>query len=57
MIDLGRPAGPVCEGLLRAGVIVRPGTGFGRPTCIRVTVGTPEQNHRFATALRDEMQG
>jgi histidinol-phosphate aminotransferase len=57
MIDLGRPAGPVCEGLLRAGVIVRPGTGFGRPTCIRVTIGTPEQNHRFATALRGEMRG
>lgn len=57
MIDLGRPAGPVCEGLLLAGVIVRPGAGFGRPNCIRVTIGTPEQNRRFATALQGVMQG
>jgi histidinol-phosphate aminotransferase len=53
MIDLGRPAASVFEGLLKHGVIVRPGGGFGRPTCIRVTVGTPEQNERFAAAVRE----
>jgi histidinol-phosphate aminotransferase len=52
MIDLRRPAGPVYEALLREGVIVRPLGGFGRPTCIRVTIGTPEENERFAVALR-----
>ncbi|MFO7173170.1 MAG: histidinol-phosphate transaminase [Bacillota bacterium] len=52
LIDLGRPAAPVHEALLRRGVIVRPAASFGLPTCIRVTVGTPEQNQRFAAALR-----
>lgn len=52
MIDMGKLVQPVFEGLLRQGVIVRPGTGFGRPTWIRVTVGTPPENQRFAAALK-----
>lgn len=56
MVDLGRPAGPVYEALLKRGVIVRPGGGFGRPNWIRVTIGTPEENQRFAEALRASLQ-
>lgn len=56
LIDLGRPAQPVFEALLKQGVIVRPCGGFGRPTCIRVTVGRPEANRRFADALRMILQ-
>jgi histidinol-phosphate aminotransferase len=52
LIDLGRPAGPVFEALMQHGVIVRPMAGAGRPTCIRVTVGTPSELQRFATALQ-----
>ncbi len=49
--DVGRPAAPVYEALLRKGVIVRP---FGAlPTKARVTVGTPEENDRFLSALRE----
>lgn len=55
-IDLGRPAVPVYEALLRRGVIVRPMAGAGRPTCIRVTVGTPRENEQFASALREELR-
>lgn len=51
LIDLGRPAGPVYEALLRQGVIVRPMGGAGRPTCIRVTIGTPPELERFISAL------
>ncbi|MFZ5816359.1 MAG: histidinol-phosphate transaminase [Bacillota bacterium] len=51
LIDLGRPAQPVFEALLRRGVIVRPCGGFGRPQAIRVTVGRPWENQRFAEAL------
>ncbi len=54
MVDLGRPAGPVYEALLRRGVIVRP--VHGRPTWIRVTIGTPEENQRFAEALRETLE-
>lgn len=49
-IDLGRPAGPVYEALMARGVIVRP-VG-GRPTCLRVTIGLPEETHAFIEALR-----
>lgn len=52
LVDLGQPATPIFEALLRRGVIVRPGDGFGRPTCLRVSIGTPAGNRRCVTALR-----
>jgi len=45
------------ERLLREGVIVRPLDGFGAPEAIRVTVGTPEENEIFATALGHVLSG
>jgi histidinol-phosphate aminotransferase len=48
--DLGRPGRDLYDRLLKQGVIVRP---FGATSFIRVTVGTPEQNDRFLTALRE----
>jgi histidinol-phosphate aminotransferase len=35
----------------REGIIVRPLAGFGSPTAIRVSVGTPEELDEFAAAL------
>lgn len=49
--DLGQPAGPVYEGLLRQGVIVRPIANYGLPNHLRVTVGTQEENQAFLEAL------
>jgi histidinol-phosphate aminotransferase len=46
--DLGVPSMPVFEALLRRGVIVRPGEGIGAPGCLRVSIGTPEENAVFA---------
>ncbi len=51
-VDLGRPAAPVYERLLREGVIVRPIANYGMPNHLRVTVGLPEENQRFLQALR-----
>jgi histidinol-phosphate aminotransferase len=48
---VGDDARPLFEQLLREGVIVRPTHGFGDPSAIRVTVGTPEENELFAAAL------
>ncbi|HEX6765495.1 MAG TPA: histidinol-phosphate transaminase [Polyangiaceae bacterium] len=49
LADVGRPARPVYDALLRRGVIVRP---FGNlPTSLRVTFGLPEENDRFLAAL------
>jgi histidinol-phosphate aminotransferase len=49
--DVGEDANGIYQELLRQGVIVRPTAGFGAPTGIRVTVGTPEENLVFAEAL------
>ena len=53
----GAAAPAVTEGLLRAGVIVRPVDGYGLPGSIRVTVGTAAENRRFAAALERTLQG
>ncbi|NLN19761.1 MAG: histidinol-phosphate transaminase [Firmicutes bacterium] len=51
-VDIGRPCRPVYERLLQEGVIVRTGDIFDRPTFLRVTIGTQEENERFIAALR-----
>jgi histidinol-phosphate aminotransferase len=55
LLDLLRPAERVFEGLLRRGVIVRPMTAYNFPTCLRVTIGTREENLRFLEALDEEI--
>jgi histidinol-phosphate aminotransferase len=49
--DVGEDAGGLFDALLRLGVIVRPLHGFGAPTAIRVTVGTPGETAIFSDAL------
>jgi histidinol-phosphate aminotransferase len=51
LVDLGREAKSVFEALMRRGVIVRPMAGYGLPTCLRVSVGTEEENAMFLDAL------
>ena len=41
--------------LLRQGVIVRPIGGYGMPEWLRVSIGLPEENARFITALRQAL--
>ncbi len=52
LLNLKRDGAKVYQDLLREGVIVRPMAGYGLPRYIRVTVGLPEENKRFVTALR-----
>ena len=49
--ETGGTAADLFEALLHEGAIVRPLAGFGAPTAIRVTVGTPEELDFFAAAL------
>ncbi|KAA3627320.1 MAG: histidinol-phosphate transaminase [Proteobacteria bacterium] len=56
-VDFGRPAGPIYEGLLREGVIVRPVANYGMPNHLRITVGSGEQNVRVVNALRKVLAG
>jgi len=55
--DLGEDAAAVANRLQDEGVAVRPLGHWGAPNCIRVTVGTPEQNHAFLQAARRLEQG
>ncbi|MED5261002.1 MAG: histidinol-phosphate transaminase [Myxococcota bacterium] len=48
---LVRVGSPVYQPLLEEGVIVRPMDGFGLPDCIRVSVGTAEENARLVKCL------
>ncbi|MBI3024659.1 MAG: histidinol-phosphate transaminase [Candidatus Tectomicrobia bacterium] len=45
----------VFEALMRQGVIVRPGSVFGCPEWVRVTVGLPEEEERLLRALRQAL--
>jgi histidinol-phosphate aminotransferase len=51
-VDLGQPAGPVDQAMLREGVITRPIGNYGLPSHLRVTIGLPDENARFLAALR-----
>jgi len=56
LLDVGPAAPYVFEALLRLGVIVRPCTAYDLPHCLRITVGTPEQNARFIAALEGVLE-
>lgn len=51
LVDFGSDAGPVEAGLVSRGVIPRPMGGYGLPTCLRLTVGTRDENRRLLQAL------
>ncbi len=50
--DLGEDATAVVSFLQEEGVAVKPLKDWGAPNCIRVTIGTPEQNQAFLQAVR-----
>lgn len=50
--DLGEDATAFADCLQDEGVAVRPLRSWGAPNCIRVTIGTPEQNQVFLQAAR-----
>ena len=50
--ELEEDAGDVARRLREEGVSIRPLGGWGAPNCIRVTIGTAQQNEAFLTAMR-----
>ena len=50
-VETGSDVTELFDRLLHEGVIVRPLAGFGSPTAIRVSVGTPAELDEFASAL------
>ncbi len=51
-INLKRSADVIFMEMMKQRVIIRPLTSFGLPECIRVSVGTKEQNKKFVAALK-----
>ena len=56
LADTGGPAGPWYEGLLRAGIIVRPVGNYGLPRHLRITIGRPDENSRLLLAIGELQQ-
>lgn len=56
-VDLGRPAAPIFQALLREGVIVRPVANYGLPNHLRISIGLPEENAFALAALRRVLAG
>jgi histidinol-phosphate aminotransferase len=52
LIDLQTDPIPVYNALLADGVIVRPVTGYGLQTHLRISIGLLEENQRFIEALK-----
>jgi histidinol-phosphate aminotransferase len=57
LADVGDNGTAVYEQLLRQGVIVRPVAGYGLPRCVRITIGTAEQNDRLIRSLAAVLRG
>lgn len=55
LADVGTDARELFERLMRRGLIIRPASGWGYPTHIRVTVGTPEQNETCLRLLAEDL--
>jgi histidinol-phosphate aminotransferase len=51
-IDFEKDSEDVFQGLLKEGIIIRPGKMWGYPTFARVTIGRMEDNRRFIQALK-----
>jgi histidinol-phosphate aminotransferase len=56
LIDVKKSADEIYKRLLRKGVIVRAMMSYGFPRYIRVSIGLPEENERFADALEDVLR-
>ena len=55
-VDVGVSARELFERLLKRGLIIRPADGWGYPTHVRITVGTPGQNETCISMLATELQ-
>jgi histidinol-phosphate aminotransferase len=51
LVDFGKDASEIEAALLQRGVVSRPMGGYGLPTCLRITVGTRDENRRLLQAL------
>ena len=53
LVDFGCPARNIYEELLKRGIIVRPLVNYNLPNCLRITIGTQDENKRFVFGLKE----
>ncbi|WP_141771800.1 aminotransferase class I/II-fold pyridoxal phosphate-dependent enzyme, partial [Rossellomorea aquimaris] len=56
LVKLGDEGETLYQDLMKKGVIVRHGKGWGLPEYVRVSIGTQEENEFFVQALRELIQ-
>ncbi|MBL4608593.1 MAG: aminotransferase class I/II-fold pyridoxal phosphate-dependent enzyme, partial [Pseudomonadales bacterium] len=54
-VDFGKDASGIDKALLQKGVIVRPVANYNMPTCLRVSIGLPEENERLLVSLKESI--
>ncbi|MFT4413087.1 histidinol-phosphate transaminase [Fredinandcohnia humi] len=57
LIDFKRQGNDVFQYLLERGYIVRSGNALGFPTCVRITIGTEQQNNEIIALLSEMLAG
>ncbi|MBM7633519.1 histidinol-phosphate aminotransferase [Geomicrobium sediminis] len=53
LVDLKKNGNDVFQALMQKGIIIRSGVPLGFPSCIRVSLGTKEENDQFISAFED----
>ncbi|OAG28421.1 histidinol-phosphate transaminase [Thermodesulfatator autotrophicus] len=53
LVEVGQEGKKLYQALLRKGVIIRNTEAYGFPTCVRISIGTPEENDFFLTRLKE----
>jgi histidinol-phosphate aminotransferase len=56
LVELRRDVQVLWEALVRRGLVVTPGGGFGVPDALRISVGTREENERLVEALQQALE-
>ncbi len=51
LVDVGADSEAICREALSHGIVLRPGTGFGMPTHVRYTIGSPSENDEALRTL------
>ncbi len=51
LVRFGEGASRIDDAMRERGIVLRPMGGYGLPDCLRITVGTAEQNAKLLTAL------
>lgn len=51
LVEFGEAAARIEAALLAQGIVLRPMAGYGLPQCLRITVGSADENRRLLAAL------